>query len=437
MEGESEEDAQRRALDLDVFSRPRNLLPSQRARAEQHARSARRIAPSRDGRKRPLLKHGGRRGGGGEEAWTGQVEAPKGPATLKALGQGVVQGLATISELRAASSGRDASGPLSAPRSTPHGSSRQRPAPAAAPGMGPEAGGRSNFNLSSMLDESVPDAIPDSSPSISAWDLKVMLRRNLGRVVDVFRRFDADGSGSVDLGEFTKGILHLFKSAKTDDVHDLFLEFDVDGSGTIEYQEMQTTIRNAEKLQSEREALRRFVPPEPSLPSSLTGRKRELLALRKQFLKERGMPNTPPTFFDACRMLWPKDDKQTTHMMLKYIEQLDSQRKVANQQKQRETDEKLLVALDANGDGKIQLSEFCELSKATGFDRLKMREKFRQRDVPNSGELSMDQMREVLAELRDEMIRSQAELTPEQRAAQKAAQKASPLGKLVAQAGLG
>ena len=92
---------------------------------------------------------------------------------------------------------------------------------------------------------------------------------------------------------------------------------------------------------------------------------------------------------------------------------------------------------DANGDGKIQLSEFCELSKATGFDRLKMREKFRSRDVPNSGELSMDQMREVLSELRDEMIRSQAELTPQQRAAQKAAQKASPIGKLVAQAGLG
>ena len=139
--------------------------------------------------------------------------------------------------------------------------------------------------------------------------------------------------------------------------------------------------------------------------------------------------------WQALRLFYPKDDKATINMMIRYLKDLQAQRKVMAQQRMREADAKLLTALDANGDGLIQLSEFCELSKATGFDRVKMREKFRHHDIANAGELSMAAMKEILNELRDEAIQG-AELSAADMALQKRAQASSPIGRLVAQAGL-
>ena len=65
-----------------------------------------------------------------------------------------------------------------------------------------------------------------------------------------------------------------------------------------------------------------------------------------------------------------------------------------------------------------------------------MREKFCHRDLCNSGELSMEEMRDLLNELRDDAIKMQASMTDGELALQKAAQRSSPLGKLVASAGL-
>jgi hypothetical protein len=86
-----------------------------------------------------------------------------------------------------------------------------------------------------------------------------------------------------------------------------------------------------------------------------------------------------------------------------------------------------------------QLHEFCELSKATGFDPIRMRGKFRYRDIGDRGELSMEVMEDLLDELRDEAMKAAAEgrgPTEQEAIALKAAQQASPLGKLVAQAGI-
>ena len=99
------------------------------------------------------------------------------------------------------------------------------------------------------------------------------------------------------------------------------------------------------------------------------------------------------------------------------------------------TGEILLRALDDNGDGKIQYKEFMGLARATGLDPKRMRAKFVQRDLTDSGELSMKDMEQILTELRDEAIKKQVEgeeRSAEERALQKYAQTTNPdMSKLV------
>ena len=221
----------------------------------------------------------------------------------------------------------------------------------------------------------------------------------------------------------------------------LLLPYSQDGGGTLEYHEIADTIKHAEKRRKDKDSQRYAIPPEPELPHSIQNRKKELLSIQKQYEKQiKGHPNAPQSFEAALRLYYPKDDKAMISVMIKYLTALAAQRKVVAQQRMREADTRLLIALDANGDGKIQLSEFCELSKATGFDRVKMREKFRHRDLGNVGELSMDAMKDVLNELRDDAIKQQAEgggeESPADAALRKRALANSSIGRLVAQAGL-
>jgi Ca2+-binding EF-hand superfamily protein len=51
-------------------------------------------------------------------------------------------------------------------------------------------------------------------------------------------RLPASQSGTIDLGEFTKGMVHAFPTARDIDIEALFQEFDIDGGGTIQYDEM-------------------------------------------------------------------------------------------------------------------------------------------------------------------------------------------------------
>jgi hypothetical protein len=67
----------------------------------------------------------------------------------------------------------------------------------------------------------------------------------------------------------------------------------------------------------------------------------------------------------------------------------------------READAALCQALDADGNGKISIGEFVSLSATTGMSERMMRQRFREKDLGNSGELTMEQMREVLQEMRD------------------------------------
>ena len=186
------------------------------------------------------------------------------------------------------------------------------------------------------------------------------------------------------------------------------------------------TLREAEKRRKEEEESRgaaRKALPNPKLPSHLAGRKRDVLQLYQQFenrsssveasAASRGGMNlmasgAVPNFEAALRLYYPKDSRETIAALMHFINETLAARAALSDAKTEEADAELIRALDKDGNGRISLTEFCELSKITGLNRSQMREHFRAADLGNSGELSLDQMREVLRTLRREASKARA-----------------------------
>ena len=121
--------------------------------------------------------------------------------------------------------------------------------------------------------------------------------------------------------------------------------------------------------------------------------------------------------------------------MATFVREVRAHRQLTEKLRQREKDTQLLLALDTNGDGMIQLSEWTELSKATGFDPVKMRERFNFYDIASRGELGFDVMEDVLHALRNEATIAGDPQIPKKIIATNAVQSNS-LGQLAKQAGL-
>ena len=68
-------------------------------------------------------------------------------------------------------------------------------------------------------------------------ELREAIVTNQSRISDLFREWDADGNGTVDLQEFTRALTAVGLPADPKAAEALFREFDVDGSGNVEYKE--------------------------------------------------------------------------------------------------------------------------------------------------------------------------------------------------------
>ena len=77
--------------------------------------------------------------------------------------------------------------------------------------------------------------------------------------MDVFRKFDADGSGTIEKGEFRNAIAKMGFDAPDDCIDELFDEVDDDGSGTVDFKELNSILRVG--------SLKK--PPSPKPPSPL------------------------------------------------------------------------------------------------------------------------------------------------------------------------
>ena len=59
----------------------------------------------------------------------------------------------------------------------------------------------------------------------------------------MFRRMDDDGSRSLNLEEFSKGIRETGLELNDDDLKNLFQKFDIDSSGTVNIDEFLIAVR--------------------------------------------------------------------------------------------------------------------------------------------------------------------------------------------------
>ena len=75
------------------------------------------------------------------------------------------------------------------------------------------------------------------------WSLKDALARSSSRVVDLFRAWDEDRSGTVDKKEFYKAVRALGFDVEQKDTDAVFDSLDDDKSGTLEYKELNEMLR--------------------------------------------------------------------------------------------------------------------------------------------------------------------------------------------------
>ena len=74
------------------------------------------------------------------------------------------------------------------------------------------------------------------------------LQANLARVIDLFREWDGDSSGSVSKVEFRKALSVLGLEIPREDADALFDSFDADGGGTVEFSELSKKLKPRVKV---------------------------------------------------------------------------------------------------------------------------------------------------------------------------------------------
>ena len=110
--------------------------------------------------------------------------------------------------------------------------------------MGEIVVGASNaFALRKAADSGILNVTLDASGDVLE-QLAEALTANLGRVIEVFRAWDGDGSGMISKREFRQGLSALgLKDVAREQVDALFDQIDVDHSGEIEYGEINKKLR--------------------------------------------------------------------------------------------------------------------------------------------------------------------------------------------------
>ena len=73
--------------------------------------------------------------------------------------------------------------------------------------------------------------------------LQEALVKNAGRVIDLFREWDADGDGEVSRKEFHKAMGHLGLEVPKREIDKLFDSWDKDGGGSLDFKELQKILR--------------------------------------------------------------------------------------------------------------------------------------------------------------------------------------------------
>ena len=98
--------------------------------------------------------------------------------------------------------------------------------------------------------------------------LRGILRKHYGRVVDLFRSWDVDSSGNIGKHEVRRALLKIGYDPSRAQLDALWRALDKDGSGSVQYRELYDVLRHADEPTNASEA---EPPPAPPAPPAATG----------------------------------------------------------------------------------------------------------------------------------------------------------------------
>ena len=209
-------------------------------------------------------------------------------------------------------------------------------------------------------------------------ELLAALRKALGtsttRVVDVFRQWDLDGSGTVDKAEFRKAIQTLGVVSVQDNVIDaLFARFDRDGSNTLEYRELNRVLRQGQDVQLESD-LYAGATGEVTTKATTAVPIRSAAQLKK------------PTAIVSSVGLRADSDKSIADLLTDIVAQ----------NVVRVTD--LFREWDTDGSGTVSKKEFRRAIGALGYEapRAELDRAFAEFDTDRSGEIDVGELTRAL-----------------------------------------
>ena len=128
------------------------------------------------------------------------------------------------------------------------------------------------------------------------WSLRDALMRSSSRVVDLFRMWDEDRSGTVDKGEFHKAVRALGFDVQREDTDAVFESLDDDKSGNLEYKELNEMLRKGVGAEAAKANLKR---------AKMVDRSRGAKYVARRANSQRAMPVCIPCVSAAAVSLLP------------------------------------------------------------------------------------------------------------------------------------
>ena len=206
------------------------------------------------------------------------------------------------------------------------------------------------------------------------YSLRDALARSSSRVIDLFREWDEDQSGTIELSEFRMAMKACGFDVPKAEIDAVFAQLDKDGSGKLEYKELNKMLRTGAGSTLD-PALR------PGAMGDISGKSANKHALR------RGMSGRKGAVLATSVKLAPVEEGGSV---------VDQLRGILNQNAVRIID--LFRDWDEDGNGKIVAKEFRKAIAALGYSapRADLDALFAQLDKDGSGELEYAELNKAL-----------------------------------------
>ena len=209
------------------------------------------------------------------------------------------------------------------------------------------------------------------------WSLRDALSRSAARVIDLFRKWDEDDSGTISKREFRRAIRALgFDFFDTSEIDSVFDEFDTDGSGDIDYRELNKMLRQGSSVQLD-----------ASLQAGAAGEIKTASTNKHKLRKHRSKGRVLPT-----AVFLKKNSRMSVQQQLQGVLQQNAVRVID-----------IFREWDDDGDGLVSKKEFRNAIAALGYDapREDVDAVFKAFDADGSGVIEYSELKAALG-LEDE-----------------------------------